>query len=67
MKCSFRIVPLIIPLDFSFERDPAAVDDWSDALPGVGQPGFEFGYSVARNLRIRPLVGTPQPYFEIVG
>ena len=28
---------------------------------------MEFGYSVARNLRIRPLIGACQPHFEIVG
>jgi hypothetical protein len=66
MKCSFRIVTLKIPLDFSFEGYPPVFDDWSDVPPGVGQPFFEFCYRVPRNLGIRSLVGARQLYFEIV-
>jgi hypothetical protein len=63
---SFGVVPLVIPLDFAFQRHPAILDDRFDMPPGIGQPALELCDDVAGNFRIRPFVGARQTDLEIV-
>jgi hypothetical protein len=55
-NCLFRTLPLVVPLDFAFERKPAILRDNPDLFPCIRQLALDPRDSIAGDLGVRPLV-----------
>src|SRR5258705_2729992 len=63
---SFSPVPLVVPFDLAFERQPAILHDDSDLFPGIRQLALDLCDGVAGDLWVRPFVDARQAHFDVV-